>query len=1550
MNYHSQIKPNSTGLVAEVTAEQTTTGSSNGHNITSTPSTSTAGMSIDYSQPSTSGYIPSQLGKRKASSAPGLTDAPKKSKTVDDLAGTVAHIASNLLHEDVSKNNEPEQSKPTLQNTGRELNHGQINIDAIESMDVTENDNDETPIFTPCVYETINMTTDENLLDFFKLPEVSDYDELERHTSFPQIKSQFLHDIQELKKLAPYFVGNAFNWQINHFYNGIKNSDEFSESDLLMLYKEVRFHLRSLLTTLKRYQNEYQKNDIDSKQKDYIATVLRGCLEGIDQCAAGICGRFRYHFIDLQASESGLEGKIFMARKKLLQNCVHSFITIMKRKKIMINRGDMEIHQFYSIYNIACDSLQLPPIADDYAIPESALKKYRTSFNSLAQLAVSKCAILKSLSKEWSDKISTILQQEGVSTWETKDIPLSALDDTADILETLDNKIFKPLSTWLGKTEKNGINTWSLMDQKDDDTYSFARYPEKLFAWVTGSFRESKDKPLNEPKTTVFASSTPNTTNPNLHIGTIGGDFFWLFNDEQPLKAGDPCTFESDNHITLELSHLTPEHLSSDAKTNYAILTQALEQTNKAEDIASFFMNPLISSELYKATPWLTCELSNQLTDKLAHQKDDKFQTILCKCVCNQVMSYKTKVVTPVDINWLIGTQLLKPVLLELQQHKIDITPITQGLSSWQISEFSESDIKRLLAPKDCQRLCMEAHDLGQQTLVCKLCSTGHCGLFVDYLNTRRNALHYFAHHGILHGLERILARDDTNVNSEDDLGNTPLNYAAQFGHVACVEKLLSIPRIQVNAANNSEETPLHQAAMNGHVNCVSALLKQSGTYVNATTNSSSTALHEAAKAGQLECVKLLLKAKGILPNEINIDDHTALSIACRNGHEKCVVELLAAGADYKPERGVAHFPLHLAAKRGHIKCCEALLTAGAMVNTKDVHGNTPLNYAAAAGHVECVNLLLGATEVQLNITDEFGHTALSNAAKKGHAECIAALLAAGAESETKHEKGCSLLHIASKYGHIKCAEVLLANAAKANMQDNTNNTPLNLAATFGHVGCVKLLLGAKGVQLNLTDEFGHTALSNAAQEGHAECIVALLAAGAAYETKHEHGCSPLHIASKHGHIKCAEVLLAKAANPNMQDSTGNTLLNLAAEAGHVGCVKLLSGAEGVQLDITNNFGHTALSNAAKKGHAECIAALLAAGANTITQDAKGNTPLNLAAKYGHLDCVKLLLGAKAVCLDAIDKSGHTALSNAAKNGHAECVKELLAENDAMVHSTDRSGRTALSHASENGCLTCISALLTARADINMADETGNTPMHYAVMDGRRDCIEHLLINGAIITNQNSVGWTPLHLSADAGHINCCGTLVRAGAPINTQDSHGYTPLLLAAQRGHKECVTILLDKGANTALKENDNGCTPLHFAAESGYVDCVESLLGKGANINTQNNHDGHTPLHLAAIYGRNECLDKMLRSTTNVEMKTKEGYTALELAAMHGNVECVKLLASTTLDLQRALILAVEYDHEDCISLLKKHALGTSGLLLKLDNSKTLYDRVRNGCSIS
>ncbi|MDP0561121.1 MAG: ankyrin repeat domain-containing protein [Candidatus Endonucleobacter sp. (ex Gigantidas childressi)] len=1217
MNCHSQIKPNSTGLVAEVTAEQTTTGSSNGHNITSTPSTSTAGMSIDYSQPSTSGYIPSQLGKRKASSAPGLTDAPKKSKTVDDLAGTVAHIASNLLHEDVSKNNEPEQSKPTLQNTGRELNHGQINIDAIESMDVTENENDETPIFTPCVYETINMTTDENLLDFFKLPEVSDYDELERHTSFPQIKSQFLHDIQELKKLAPYFVGNAFNWQINYFYNRIKKSDELCKHDLLMLYKEVPFHLRSLLTTLKRYQNEYQKNDIDSKQKDYIATVLCGCLEGIDKCAAGICGRFRYHFIDLQASESGLEGKIFMARKKLLQDCVHSFITIMKRDKNMRCGNIMDIHYFHSIYNIACDSLQLPPIADRYAMPEVALKKYRTSFNSLAQLAVSKCAILKSLSKEWSDKISTILQQEGVSTWETKDIPLSALDDTADILETLDNKIFKPLSTWLGKTEKNGINTWSLMDQKDDDTYSFARYPEKLFAWVTGSFRESKDKPLNEPKTTVFASSTPNTTNPNLHIGTIGGDFFWLFNDEQPLKAGDPCTFESDNHITLELSHLTPEHLSSDDKTNYAILTQALEQTNKAEDIASFFMNPLISSELDKATPWLTCELSNQLTDKLAHQKDDKFQTILCKRVCDQVMSNKTKVVTPVDINWLIDTQLLKPVLLELQQHKIDITPITQGLRSWQILEFSESDIKRLLAPKDCQRLCMEAHDLGQPKLVCKLFFTGHGDLFVDYLNTQmKNPLHYFAHHGILHGLERILARDDTNVNSEDDLGNTPLNYAAQFGQVACVEKLLSIPRIQVNAPNSSEETPLHKAAMNGHVNCVNALLKQSGTYVNAKNIRGSTALHEAAKAGQLECVKLLLKAKGILPNEINIDDHTALSIASINGH------------------------------------------------------------------------------------------------------------------------------------------------------------------------------------------------------------------------------------------------------------------------------------------------------------AECIAALLAAGAKTITQDAEGNTPLNLAAKYGHLDCVKLLLGAKAVCLDAIDKSGHTALSNAAKNGHAECVKELLAENDAMVHSTDRSGRTALSHASENGCLTCISALLTARADINMADETGNTPMHYAVMTDRRDCIEHLLINGAIITNQNSEGWTPLHLSAYAGRINSCGTLVRAGAPINTQDSHGYTPLLFAAQCGHKECVTILLDKGANTALKENDNGCTPLH----------------------------------LAAIYGHNTCLDKMLRSTTNVEMKTKEGYTALDLAAMHGNVECVKLLASTTLDLQRALILAVEYDHEDCISLLKKHALGTSGLLLKRDNSKTLYDRVRDGCSIS
>jgi hypothetical protein len=75
-------------------------------------------------------------------------------------------------------------------------------------------------------------------------------------------------------------------------------------------------------------------------------------------------------------------------------------------------------------------------------------------------------------------------------------------------------------------------------------------------------------------------------------LGTVEGVFFWVFNDEKSLKEEQVCKFNAGNRITLDLSHLTSIDFSNKSEELlYALLSQAMEQTHKAEDIASLIVN-----------------------------------------------------------------------------------------------------------------------------------------------------------------------------------------------------------------------------------------------------------------------------------------------------------------------------------------------------------------------------------------------------------------------------------------------------------------------------------------------------------------------------------------------------------------------------------------------------------------------------------------------------------------------------------------------------------------------------------------------------------------------------------------------------------------------------------------------------------------------------------------------------------------------------------------------------------------------------------------------
>ncbi|MBO9482434.1 ankyrin repeat domain-containing protein [Salinisphaera sp. G21_0] len=946
--------------------------------------------------------------------------------------------------------------------------------------------------------------------EYIELPGVHCYEELETHAAFPGIKTRFLNDIQAMKQLVHPYVNDQYDTSIDIFHDKLKSPPEHLKNSLLPLYRETRFQIRQLVMQLKD-----QQNDPNVDNQNYIACVLHECLNDIQECAPGIHGRFTRSFLNLEASRGGLDGKLFKVRSELFDQFIQSFLLELQREGLVNISPNTEIHWVHSFHNLFCEPLGLSPFTDTLA-PNNLSDGLTQRFLAAAPLSVNACTILRKLSSEWSDQISTTLQKLGVQAWETDVIDPSEL--TSDRIGTLESTLFKPVNHLLKTTGEQSLDLRALIEETGNDNYYLGRYREKLLAWVASYFSESSAQ--------VF-TAIPAGVDSAWHIGTINQLFFWVFNHYQYLPAGQACTLNANNHTTLTLPHLTSIDFSTWPQTTiYALLTQAMEQTDKAEHIASFFLQHVTIKQLGKAPAMVTRALSNQLCDKLI-KNDDTFKEKLCQCVSDHFAA-GTITIAPGILDWLTDTPLLKPVLLRLQQQGIHISPITSRIASWQISDFSHEDIIKLLTPNDCRRLFKQALKLKQAEILSNLLSTSHCDQLTRLLNGEDSPLACFALSGNLPGLEYLLKLGNPEVNQKNTLGYYPLHIAAKCGHTAFVRTLLTVKGIDVNAKSDGGWTPLACAVKQGHVECAKALLTADGIDVNAKSDSGWTPLAGAALKGNAECVKLLLTVKGIDVNVQMSQGFTPLHWAAEKGHTECVKVLLTAnGIDVNAKSKNGYTPLIRAAQSGHAGCVTELLTAeGIDVNVKSSSGLTALHWAALYGHAHCITALLPAENIDVNVKSYDGWTPLIFAAKSGHTDCVRVLLATKGINVNATVKGYTPLHWAAINGHTECI-ILLLTAKGIDVNMKTPETPLHWAAINGHAGCITALLTAEDIDVNLTSIRGITPLHRAAHRGQIECVKALLKApGIDVKIKNARGRTPRDTAHRYGHAECARLLI----------------------------------------------------------------------------------------------------------------------------------------------------------------------------------------------------------------------------------------------------------------------------------------------------------------------------------------------------------------------------------------------------------------------------------------
>ena len=1285
-------------------------------------------------------------------------------------------------------------------------------------------------LFQPWQPQVIEEPAQLDQHQFIELPPVSSYQQLLNALDFPAIQTQFLAEIVELKQLAHQYVNHHYDRALDVFRAKIASNGSSHPDDLMPIYRETRFQIHQLILLLRRHRQHHLPTTVEARPKmvcdDYIASILHDCLDGIDLCLSGVHSRFSTAMPNLEAAcATDLDGKLYKVRNDLFRLFVQSFILQLRREGCRVNTS-MEIHWFNGLYNLHCENLALPPIVDSLAnhyLTDENLARYL----SAAPLSVCAFTIMQTLVSDWSGQIAAALASVGCSHWLTG--PVRSDENTAVGVNILNNQVFRPINTMTGSS--NPLNFMAVMDSEGDDSFHLKRHREKMFAWASKHFFAAN--------TTVFAAINGGVS--DLYIGTIGHIYFWVFHSSQLLHTGQPCVLPPELDLSVQLPHLRTIDFSTWPETTaLALLTQALEQTTDGRDVAAFFLNPEVISQLAMLPEFIRQSLSAQLREKLL-SAGGSFQQALCQQLCHYFAGCKNLHFSIHKLDWLMDTSLVQPVLYALKQRGIDIAQLTAHLNCWQIGTFTLQQMRELLTPEDCQRLFRVALACEQVDTLCLLLSTGHCDSLIELRSNehRLTPLALFARRGKLAGVQYLLSQLIPSLDAIDIRGCTPLQRAVRNGHTLIVRALLAVPGLSVNATDFRGWSALHHAVAEGRTDCVRELLRSTWTDINSRTGEGETALNLAAQTGHADCLLELLKAPGIDVNLPACNSCTPLHNACYFRHMPCFTALLAApGIAINKCNHLGSTVLNNAARIGLSDMLEALLQAtGVDVNLPDHLGRTPLHGAVESKNVECIRLLMAAPGIDLNAVTGKGTSPLHLAAASGFSDGIRELLKSpGVQVNSVTCNGWTPLQLAVERGCRECVQELLeVPGIQLITRAQDQSLPVTLTARGPWLECLILSVQKGGIAIN--DKFrGMSPLNHVARKGYVNMLKELLKVpGIDVNSIDNSGVTPLHAAVVGNHLECVEELLSVADIEVNQaiHKDGRTALCIAASFGFCGCTRALLKAENIRVNQTAHDGQTALHFAAGWGQIESLRALLLApGIDVNKRDMKGLTPLHLAAVNGRRGCVEVLLRVARVNVNLANNCAITPLHSAVLKNQLECVRLLLSAPDINVNQMSNRGVTALNFAIGCSSMVCVRELLRVTGvQVNLASCHRMPPLLNAAFCGRPEFIRALLqVPDIEVNKQHPTSGTALNVATNKGHLECVRELLKApDIDVNLATPYGNTPLHSAACNGGLACVQVLVETSGVDLEKKNLNGMTPLDLARQNGHYSCCIVIARK-------------------------------------------------------------------------------------------------------------------------
>jgi uncharacterized protein len=341
------------------------------------------------------------------------------------------------------------------------------------------------------------------------------------------------------------------------------------------------------------------------------------------------------------------------------------------------------------------------------------------------------------------------------------------------------------------------------------------------------------------------------------------------------------------------------------------------------------------------------------------------------------------------------------------------------------------------------------------------------------------------------------------------------------------------------------------------------------GAEVNAKDNTVQSAYLISTSEGYLELLNLTLTHGADVDSKDSFNG-TGLIRAADRGHADIAGRLVQTDVKINHINNLGWPALHEAiilgdGSRRYADTVRVLVAARADLQLPSQRDQIrPLEHATSKGHKEIAHVLRAALEAD-KPSKRVANRRLLAAAERGDATAAALAIRAGANLETRDERGRTPLLLAATQDRLGVARLLVYLGADPDALDDQHDTPWLVTGVTGSVDMLQVLLPAEP-DVTIRNRFGGTSLIPASERGHVAYVRRAVRTGIDVNHVNDLGWTALLEAvilgdGSQSYQQIVTILLDAGADPKIADRQGVTALQHAERRGQREVARILRNA-----------------------------------------------------------------------------------------------------------------------------------------------------------------------------------------------------------------------------------------------------------------------------------------------------------------------------------------------------------------------------------------------------